>query len=70
MSKKLEPELVFTPRNPKVNGDMYVNRPNLETRLMDAIKGSKNIIVHGDSGCGKSWLYKYIFEQNDTDWPS
>jgi hypothetical protein len=61
-----QPEEVFTPRSAKVNADMYVRRPELESALAKAIKGSLNIVMHGQSGCGKSWLYKQVLEDNDA----
>lgn len=51
------PEDVFTPRSgTQLNDEMYVDRPELEADLTDAINGSKHVIVHGHSGTGKSWL--------------
>lgn len=40
---------------------MYVNRPEHERALRKAIKTGYNIVIFGDSGCGKSWLYKKVF---------
>ncbi len=57
------PEEVFTPRSPSVN-DMYVSREHLERSLTKAIDGAKNIIVTGESGSGKTWLYKKVFEDS------
>lgn len=62
MNKK--PNEVFTPRNPTVNPEMYIERPNLERSLRRAIDGSQHILVHGESGCGKTWLYKRILEND------
>lgn len=56
MSKK--PEEVFTPREPKVNANMYIDRPELETPLTSGLNDTKHLILHGESGSGKSWLYK------------
>lgn len=53
---------VFTPRNNIVNRKMYINRPLLEEQLMRKINGSKHIVIYGESGCGKSWLYKNLLE--------
>lgn len=60
---KLKPEEVFTPRAAEVNKDMYVSRPTLEKSLQNALRGNLHIVIHGESGTGKSWLYK----QNFTD---
>lgn len=58
---KLKPEEVFTPRAAEVNADMYVSRPNLERALENALRGNLHIVIHGESGTGKSWLYKRNF---------
>lgn len=55
---------VFTPRNPDVNRDMYISRPNLERKIGRAVKGTQHIIIFGDSGSGKTWLYKEHFRVN------
>lgn len=52
---------VFTPRAATVNESMYVRRPKLEERLIDAIDANKYIVIHGESGNGKTWLYKRVF---------
>lgn len=57
-TKRLNPDDVFTPRSPEVNPEMYVSRSIQEAALERALKGSKNIVIFGESGCGKSWLYK------------
>ena len=56
-SKKKKPEDVFTPRSAVVNETMYVTRRVLEDRLEDSLRGSKYVVVHGESGNGKTWLY-------------
>ena len=56
---------VFTPRNAQVNLLMYVPRLKLETALLDSIQGSMHTLVFGESGNGKSWLYKKVLEQNN-----
>jgi hypothetical protein len=58
------PEEVFTPRAARVNATMYVERLKLENRLIDAFHGSKYIVIHGESGNGKTWLYKKVFSEN------
>lgn len=57
-----KPEDVFTPRNSNINEQMYVRRFDIENELKSAISGSKHIIIHGDSGTGKSWLYKKVLK--------
>lgn len=60
--QKLKPENVFTPRSAEVNPDMYVSRPSLESALQLALRGNLHMIIHGESGSGKSWLYKKTFQ--------
>lgn len=54
------PNEVFTPRSPDVNHNMYISRPHLEKELQKGVLGTKHLIMHGDSGSGKSWLYKKV----------
>jgi hypothetical protein len=51
---------VFTPRRTEVNRDIYVDRPDLEKELRRSLQGSLNTIVYGESGSGKSWLFKKV----------
>lgn len=51
---------VFTPRRTDVNREVYVDRPDLEKELRRAIEGSQHPVVYGESGSGKSWLYKKV----------
>jgi len=60
------PSEVFTPRNPNINPDMYVSRRELERKLRRAVEGTQHIIVFGDSGSGKTWLYKKIFSETNS----
>lgn len=54
------PNEVFTPRSAHINERMYVDRPEHETRLHTAIHGTQHVLIHGESGSGKSWLYKRV----------
>jgi len=54
----INPEEVFTPRSAEVNDEMYVPRHNLEEALRKSLRGNLHILIHGESGTGKSWLYK------------
>nr|WP_321508071.1 AAA family ATPase [uncultured Celeribacter sp.] len=45
---------------------MYINRPEHEDALRRAIKTKYNVVVFGDSGCGKSWLYKKVFKDDNV----
>lgn len=53
---------VFTPRRANVNHAMYVPRPELEKELRRGLSGSQHLLLYGESGNGKSWLYKNLFE--------
>lgn len=55
-----KPDDVFTPRSATINPDMYVRRNALEDMLVSALQGRLHIVVHGESGTGKSWLYKKV----------
>lgn len=62
---RLNPQDVFTPRSATVNSDMYVARPALEKRLSRAIDSTQHIVIFGDSGSGKTWLYKQLFSNRN-----
>lgn len=51
---------VFTPRKTDVNREVYIERPDLEKELKRALTGSLHTVIFGESGCGKSWLYKKV----------
>jgi hypothetical protein len=51
---------VFTPRRTDVNREIYVDRVELEKELRRALEGSLHTIIFGESGSGKSWLYKKV----------
>lgn len=55
---------VFTPRSSTVNLKTYVPRLDLERALLRSIRGSMHSLLFGESGNGKSWLYKKVLEQN------
>ena len=59
---------VFTPRGASINPDIYVDRPELEKELQRALAGSLHAVIYGDSGSGKSWLYKKVL--GDLQWHS
>ncbi|WP_175550297.1 AAA family ATPase [Palleronia salina] len=62
----LKPSDVFTPRNAVVNRDMYVSRREIEGRFESALGTSHAILIYGESGNGKSWLYKEFFSSRDV----
>lgn len=51
---------VFTPRRSDINEKMYVGRPSLEKSLLRAIEGSQHVLLCGESGNGKTWLYRKV----------
>jgi len=59
---------VFTPRNSEVNKTMYIEREVLEKELIRSIKGSMHSFLFGESGNGKSWLYKKVFSEKKIDY--
>jgi hypothetical protein len=56
---------VFIARTGFINAEMYVDRPDLEEDLIDSIKGSMHTMLFGESGNGKSWLYKHVLAVNN-----
>jgi hypothetical protein len=61
-----KPHQVFTPRSAEVNEAMYISRPDLEHKLTQAITAGLHVLIHGESGCGKSWLYKRALAHDRT----
>lgn len=57
-SSSVKPEDVFTPRSAEVNSNMYISRPVLEAAISAALRRNLHMLIHGESGTGKSWLYK------------
>ncbi|WBS00698.1 ATP-binding protein [Pseudoduganella sp. SL102] len=54
---------VFTPRNSEINEAMYVQRPALERELSRSLTKNTHTLIFGESGNGKSWLYKKVLSQ-------
>lgn len=44
---------------------MYIERPKLEKEFDRKLNETQHIIVYGDSGSGKSWLYKQVLNKNN-----
>lgn len=63
MTDGVQPHEVFTPRAAEVNEEMYIDRPELEGALRQAVRRSLHSVLHGESGSGKSWLYKRVFSE-------
>lgn len=68
MSFPIKVNEIFTPRNPDVNTKMYVSRPDLEKCLYRSIEGSMHSFLFGESGNGKSWLYKKVFLEKGVNY--
>lgn len=64
MSPRKEITEVFTPRRSEVNVNMYVHRHRLELELSRAFKRNSHTLIFGESGNGKSWLYKKVLEDD------
>lgn len=60
--KNKKPEEVFTPRSTDVNEAMYVNRPELEQALERGLRSGMHLLIYGESGSGKTWLYKKVLK--------
>lgn len=65
--RRFKPNEVFTPRRAEVNQDMYISRPALEKKFRRAVDGTQHIVVFGDSGSGKTWLYRKYFEDQSIN---
>ena len=57
-----KPEQVFTPRASEVNESMYVNRPGLEAALKRGLRRGMHLLIYGESGSGKTWVYKRVLK--------
>lgn len=64
-NKRKEITAVFTPRQTYVNPAMYVARPDLEKLLLRSVCRNTHSLLFGESGNGKSWLYRHTLEKND-----
>lgn len=48
---------------------MYVERPQLEVALRRGLEDTRHTVIFGESGAGKSWLYKRILsDENKYYW--
>lgn len=56
---------VFTPRSHAVNPKTYVPRLDLELPLLRSVQGSMHSLLFGESGNGKSWLFKKVFDEHN-----
>jgi hypothetical protein len=55
---------LFTPRQHEINSKMYIARPELEKHLKRSLLGSMHSFLFGESGNGKSWLFKKVMSVN------
>lgn len=60
------PEDVFTPRSANINPKLYIPRPDLEEELAEGLTESQHLVLFGESGNGKSWLYKKVFKEQNV----
>lgn len=60
----VSPNQVFNPRG-EYNSEMYVKRPEYEIDFESALESDLCILVHGQSGTGKTWLTRRMLEQED-----
>jgi len=58
---------IFTPRSSSVNNDMYIERKELEKKLYRSVHGSMHSFLFGESGNGKSWLYKKVLAEKNIN---
>lgn len=54
---------IFTPRRAEVNNDMYIHRNSHEKSLKRWLDEDLHGFIFGESGNGKSWLYKKVFSE-------
>lgn len=57
----------FTPRRAEVNLKTYIPRLELEKSLLRSVCGTLHTLICGESGSGKSWLYKKVLHQNEIE---
>lgn len=65
---KRRPAQVFTPRRSEVNQDMYIHRGRHEKILLRWLEGSMHGFIFGESGNGKTWLYKNVFTEQRVNY--
>lgn len=58
----LEPNKVFNPRG-EYNPEMYVKRPVYEEEFESALESDMCLLIHGQSGTGKTWLTRRMLEK-------
>ncbi len=63
----MKPEEVFNPRG-EYNPEMYVRRPLYEHDFELALASGLCILVHGQSGTGKTWLTRRMLIKGSIDY--
>ena len=66
MARRPKISEVFTPRRAEVNPAIYIHRTRHEKSLRRSVEGSLHTIISGESGSGKSWLFKKVAA--DENW--
>ncbi|MEK4870293.1 hypothetical protein [Niallia sp. FSL W8-1348] len=61
---RLEPEEVFNPRK-EYDPSMYIARPDHERQFKNALRNDLCILIHGQSGTGKTWLTRRVLIEED-----
>ena len=61
---------VFTPRSSEVNNEMYIHRRLEESELIEALEEGMHVLLYGESGNGKSWLYKKVLADKNIPYIS
>jgi len=59
---------VFTPKKTEPNLNTYIPRKEIEDSIFDAIDTGLNVVICGESGSGKSWLYKKVFHDKNISY--
>lgn len=62
------PNTVFTPRSADVNEQMYIRRTRHEKSLIRWLRENMHGFIFGESGSGKTWLYKNIFHEHQVNY--
>lgn len=68
LKAKKEASDIFTPRQSEVNNDMYIHRSRNEKSIVRWLKESMHGFIFGESGNGKTWLYKKVFDENQVNY--
>lgn len=61
-NNEIQPNDVFNPRG-QYDKAMYISRPMYEKKFRSALLNDMCILVHGQSGTGKTWLTRNVLEK-------